>query len=128
MFKAYMYIVYRVYDFLLKVGNEVPLFSTSALMLFFHWVQLLTVLNVLHSFYKFGTPPIEKNIVTYLIVGILILGYHLFVIKPNWKIFFSQFEKESMEERKKKTNGVLLFTVGSIVLFFLSMALLRPAV
>ena len=96
--------------------------ATVGSMVFIHWIQILILMTYIDLFVDVPTMNIEKGDLKFYAGGSIVMFLYYLLVFHNgkWKNWFKEFEEESKEKRRKGTIKVLLYTVGSIVFFFIS--------
>ena len=110
--------IYRFYSWRLKKDN-IPSSTVELLMCLPHLFQLATVYIVLLYFF----PSLKKiNLTNFQLITCLIgfqLLYHVIVYnKKRWMDYIEEFKNETDEQRKKRTTLIIIYTIGTYLLFF----------
>ena len=110
--------IYRFYSWRLKKDN-IPSTTVELLMCLPHLFQLATVYIVLLYFF----PSLKKiNLTNFQLITCLIrfqLLYHVIVYnKKRWMDYIEEFKNETDEQRKKRTTLIIIYTIGTYLLFF----------
>lgn len=88
---------------------------------FVHMIQLIMI-PVLIWLFKPSFKPFaqfSKYEMTVGFVGFYLLYYFLVYNRIKWREYLSEFENEDQRIRSKGTVLVKLFTIGSVVVFFI---------
>src|SRR2546421_42536 len=124
--RFYRYIIYRLYTWRLENRDDTPIASTILLMAGVHGVQIMLILTILGKFSPIFTQLFRYN-KTYVALFFILftLSYYLIVYKKErWKAYSEEFRNESISERRRGTILLRLFTLGSIILFFVLIPIL----
>ncbi len=121
--KPLLYLYYRLYGYYSN-GGIIPVFSSLILMLAFLFINMLTIMRLIEVvvlkekvvFYLFKEENRLVGSLFFLILW-LIISYFLFIKDNKTEIIKSMFLNESKKERLWKGWAVLLYFVGSFVLF-----------
>lgn len=124
--RFYKYIIYRLYTWRLQQKDNTPVGTVVMVMCIVHFFQGFTIYSLFTRFVLQSFKQIQINKpVTYVIAFGIVLLYYFFVYnKRRWDGYIEEFKYESLNHRKRGTLLVRLFTIGSIVLFFVCMSLL----
>jgi len=125
MLRFYRYLIYRLYTWRLQKNDDTPGATVIFIMSFIHLVHIM-ILYVLAI--KLG---LVRNLIhlnkpaKYLVVPGIALVYYLLVYnKKRWLKYVEEFKDETPLQRKRGTLFMQLFTIGSILLFFLLLPVL----
>jgi len=125
MWRAYKYIFYWLYSSQKKRWGEYdfPEFTALFIMilnLFAIFYSIAIIIDILTGVMIIPMDVAKEKI---LVVGfsLLIIHYFIFVFNGRYKKIEKEFKGESKEERKRKGRWVLLYDIGSIVLFIFLM-------
>lgn len=122
----YHYLIYRLYTWRMRVNDKTPGLSIILMMSILHIIQLLTVYLIVIKIF----PSIHRNyhLTKTQVVVIALLtffSYYLLVYnKERWNGYIEKFKDETPQMRRKGTFWVNLFTVGTVILFFITGILL----
>ena len=115
--RFYKYLIYRLYTWRLEKKDDMPEATVIFVMSFVHLIQIgilfLITIKVMPTFHL--TKFEEYSIV----IGFALLYYLLVYNKKRWLGYIDEFKNETPEERGKATLFVRLFTIGSVILFFI---------
>lgn len=119
----YKYVIGRLYSWGLKKGNDTPIANVVFTMCIVHYFQIFTLYLILRSVFDFPDfiLGVNKLYVALFMIIFFVVYYLLFYKKGKWEGYAQQVESE--DERKKKRGKflVLLYLIGSILLFFISL-------
>ena len=124
--KIYRYLIYKLYSWGLNRKNDTPVANVVITLSFVHFIQLFAIYLVLLKFF----PRINVfNKVDEVYVGmvwiiICIVNYFLFYNKKRCEKCMEEFKDETPAQRKKGRIFVLLYLIGSIIIFFVLMPFL----
>ncbi len=123
MRRFYRYVIYRLYTSCLKGKDITPVATVIFIMSFVHFAQMLILYSLLYNFIPSCRYLLKYNKTNVIIFLIIFVGlYYLFFYnKKRWNRYIEEFKNESLEQRRKGTIWVGLFTVGSVVLLFITM-------
>ncbi len=119
----YKYIYYKIYRAYKKspISDNTNEWSTTLLLSAIFIVNLFTILTAF-SIFTGKSIFIFKN--HHIAIGtsliILLVNYFCFIHKKRYLEIEKEFSRESNEQRKKGNRYVLLYIIGSIILFFLA--------
>jgi hypothetical protein len=118
----YKYIIYKIYSW----KNDTPIGNTILTLAVVHFFHFLTILFFIDNIIMplKGIWNINK---TYIYIGAIlyfILFYFLMYNKERWDSYIKEFENESEKDRKRGNIQVIVFLIGSILLFFISLPVL----
>ena len=118
----YEYIIYKVYNWMQKRKRATPVFSTVAILALAHVLQIFIILNIIDRFIVDIGRFIYVNDLVVRVESMLFLFiyYHVVYNKKRWESYMEKYGNETEAERKRGNRMVLLYLIGSIVLFFLS--------
>jgi hypothetical protein len=71
--------------------------------------------------FRFFSYFFKKQFIISFAIVFTFLYYLFFYNKKRWNRYIEEFKNESLEQRRKGTIWVGLFTVGSVVLLFIAM-------
>jgi len=118
--RFYRYLIYKLYSWGLNKKSDTPVANVVITLTFVHFVQLFTIYLVLLKF--FPRINIFNNVGSvYVGIFLIIIGVmHYFLIynKKRWETYLEEFKGEDAAKSKKGHILVLLYLIGSIVLFF----------
>lgn len=117
------YIYYRFYQFQRWVGNGLNAEYMAVLQLEFTvMVNIFAIQYFLYGFWgiKFLDVRPEIAALTQSFV-LMLIGYLLFIYKSRHKKIIKTHRSESPEETKRGNYQILLYFIGSVVLFGLGM-------
>jgi amino acid transporter len=123
---SYKYLIYKIYSWTANKKGDTPVGNTILTLGVVHFFQLAIVLLFID---RIITPlkwiyDINKS---YLFGGAMIYFIVLYLLlynKSKWNSYVQEFSGESEIERKRGNLWVLIFLVGSILLFFISLPIL----
>ena len=124
--RFYKYLIYRFYTWRLGKKDDTPVATIVFTMSLVHFFQLFILLVLLAWIF----PPLiivfkQEKVVIFLSFFIISLLYYILVYdKQKWLGYVEQYKDETPEERKRGTIYVLFFTVGSLILFFMLLAII----
>lgn len=122
----YQYTIYKLYSWGLKKKGDTPIANVIITLTFVHFVQLFTLyLIALHFipsidiFFDVG----EVHVGLFFIV-FCIINYFLLYNKKRWMSYVEKYKNENEFDRKRGNYLVLVYLIGSIVLFFILLPIL----
>ena len=123
MRRFYRYVIYRLYTSCLKGKDITPVATVIFIMSFVHFAQLLILYGIARICFPvfFSNFFLKKQFVISFAIVFTLLYYLFFYNKKKWNRYIEEFKNESLEQRRKGTIWVGLFTVGSVVLLFITM-------
>jgi hypothetical protein len=124
--KFYPYIIYKVYTWGKKGINATPVMNVLVTLTFVHYLQLLTIQMVLARIFP-SLRFIERPNRSYVAIGLIaffILHYFVFYNKNRWASYVEKYKDETGKKKGQGSFLVLLYLIGSIVLFFILLPLL----
>jgi amino acid transporter len=119
----YKYLIYKVYSWTANKKGDTPIANTILALAIMHFFQLLTILFFIDQVI---TPldwvyNIKKG---YLFIGAIIyfiIFYFLVYNKSRWNNYVEEYKTESTKEKREGNVLVILFLIGSIIIFFISL-------
>lgn len=119
----YRYIIYKIFSWTAHKKNDTPIVNTILTLAFVHCIQLFTLFLFIDKIiipldWLWG---IDKS---YIFIGAIIyfiLFYLLVYNKQRWERYINEFENENEKMRKKGNILVIIYLIGSILLFFISL-------
>jgi formate hydrogenlyase subunit 3/multisubunit Na+/H+ antiporter MnhD subunit len=119
----YNYVIGRLYSWGARRENDTPIANVVFTMCIVHYFQFFTVYMILRKVFNFRDFILEVNklYVGLLLIAFFVLYYFLFFNREKWERYAKQVEQESERKRKRGKFFVLLYLIGSIVLFFISL-------
>ena len=126
MINFYKYLIYRLYTWRLAKKDDTPATTVVLLMCIPHYLQLGTIYACLMYFFPVlrDLSDLSKWQVLFIALGFQLL-YRLIIYNKNrWTSYINEFENETPEQRKRRTLFIYIYTIGSILLFFISLPVL----
>jgi hypothetical protein len=126
MFKFYPYIIYKLFKWGQKGSNATPVMNVLLALTFVHYVQLFTVYVILTRIFP-SLSFFERQNRTYTATGLIIffiIHYLVFYNKDRWASYVEKYKDETGKQKRKGSFLVLLYLIGSVVLFFLLLPIL----
>jgi hypothetical protein len=126
MVKFYPYIIYKVYTWGKRGSNATPVMNVLIALTFVHYVQLLTVYIILTRIFP-SLSFFERQNRLYTATGLIaffIIHYFVFYNKNRWASYVEKYKDETGKKKRMGSFLVLLYLIGSIVLFFLLLPVL----
>ena len=119
----YNYVIGRLYSWALRKENDTPVTNVVITMCIVHFFQFFTLYMVLRKLFDFPNFILGINrIYVSLFLIIFSIAYQLiFYRREKWESYAKQVEQESERKRKRGKFLVLLYLIGSILLFFISL-------
>jgi hypothetical protein len=119
--KFYRYLIYRIYTWRLNKKDDTPVATLVFLMSAVHTVQMIIVGLVITKLYpSVGSIFMQKKIFILVFYFAFSIVYYLLVYdKKKWESYVEEFSKETPQVRRDRGILVWLFTVGTIILFFI---------
>jgi glucan phosphoethanolaminetransferase (alkaline phosphatase superfamily) len=122
----YKYIIYKVYSWTANKKNDTPIANTILALGVAHFFQLLTVLLFID---RIITPlkwvwGINK---TYLFIAAIFyfISFYLVIYnKKRWDTYIKEYSNEPLKDRKRGNIMVIVYLIGSILMFFISLPVL----
>lgn len=123
--RMYRYIIYKLYFWALKRPNDTPVFNVIVTLAFVHFTQLLTIYLYAFNFFDFKDILTTENIkyIVVFFIFFVLLHYLILYNGKKWDGYILQFQNEDKRNRKKNSMLVLLYLIGSIIFFFVSLPL-----
>ncbi|PSK90595.1 hypothetical protein B0I18_1075 [Taibaiella chishuiensis] len=120
----YNYVIGRLYSWAVKKKNGTPIANVVFTMCIVHYFQMFTIYMILRKIFNFPDFILGVNrlYVGLLIVGFFVVYYLLFFNKNKWEFYAKQVEQEELRKGKTGNFLVLLYLIGSILLFFISLS------
>ena len=124
--KFYRYIIYRLYVWRLKRKDNTPATTVVITMSILHSFQLLILHTILTTFIPKLREPLSVTKTSFGIFIAIFFGvYYFFGYKrEKWDRYVEEFKNESEKQKRKGTYLLLLFTIGTLVLTYISAFLL----
>jgi hypothetical protein len=124
--KPYRYLIYKLFSWGLKRKGDTPVANVILTLTVVHAMQLLTLYSISRSVWDYPNYLESINKLYVAIIFFLFAGLHYLLLynKKRWAGYIEEFKNESSQQRKKGTVLVLLYLVGSILLFFALMPIL----
>ena len=92
-------------------------------MVIVHMFQLLILYGI--CFRLFNLPNYLNNLNAWMIIAFFVMScalyYFLFFNRDKWERYAQRVEREDERKRKRGKFLVLLYLIGSILLFFISL-------
>jgi len=126
MLKFYSYVIYKVYTWGKRGSNATPVMNVLIALTFVHYVQLLTLYIILTRIFPFLS-FFERQNRMYTAIGLIvffIIHYLVFYNKDRWASYVEKYKNETEKKKRKGSFLVLVYLIGSIVLFFLLLPIL----
>ncbi len=123
----YKYLIYRLYHFTNKKNAaETPLNNVVLTLFIVHSIQLLTLYCICLKIWPALDFILEFNKIVFYSLAILFMGLHYFVFYDRNKIaeYNKLFESENAEQKRRLTSLVILYLIGSIIAFFVTVVFL----
>lgn len=123
----YKYILYKIYSWSLNKKSDTPIGNTIITLGIVHFFQFTTLLFLIDKYLFRILYLIFKLNVTYVFIIALIyfvLFYLVIYNKNRWNSYCREFENEIPSEKRKGNIYVLLYVIGSILIFFISLPLI----
>lgn len=122
----YRYIIYKIYSWTANKRGDTPIANTILTLGIIHLFQLAIILLFIDRVIIPLNWLYNINIIYILIVALayFVLLYFLLYNKNRWNSYVEEFGNETDSERRKGTIMVIVFLVGSILLFFISLPIL----
>jgi hypothetical protein len=119
MFRFYRYVIYRFHDWRIKKNDDVPGATIVFTMVSIHFLQLCLLMMVLNKIFP-SLSLFKLDKITILVFYLVLsLFYYLFIYRPyKMEDLKEEFKNQTIQERKRGTFFVLLFTAGSVAIFF----------
>ena len=124
--KFYSYIIYKVYTWGNRGSYATPVMNVLIALTFVHYVQLLTIYAILTRIFP-SLSFFERQNRTYSAIGLIvffIIHYLVFYNKDRWASYVEKYKDETGKKKRKGSFLVLLYLIGSVVLFFLLLPIL----
>lgn len=119
----YNYIIGRLYSWGARKENDTPIANVVITMVIVHMFQFLVLYGI--CFRVFNLPNYLNNLNAWIIIAFFVMScalyYFLFFNREKWERYAQQVEQESERKRKRGKFLVLLYLIGSILLFFISL-------
>lgn len=129
MMKLYRYLYYRLYTWNLKTWGEKDLPQWNALfgVSFMMFLNLGLVGLLLQAFGLniFQRDELPKKELVFIMVGLFILNYFLFIRRGNYVTIKKELKKETKQKRKVNTYLIWLYVILSFTLFAFGAVLLK---
>lgn len=119
----YNYVIGRLYSWGLRKENDTPIANVVFTMCIVHYFQFFTLYMILRKFFNFRDFILEVNklSVGLLLIAFFAIYYFLFYRREKWERYAQQVEQENEIKRRRGKFLVLLYLIGSILLFFISL-------
>lgn len=119
--RFYRYIIYRFYSWRLSKKDDTPIMNIVFTMTIIHLLQLMLLILLLIQFFpSFATAFSLKKEYVFAIIVVGFLFYYLLIYdKTRWKNYLEEFKNENETERKKGTMLFRVFTIGTVLVFFI---------
>jgi hypothetical protein len=119
----YNYIIGRLYSWGLKRADDTPITNVVITMCIVHYFQIFTMYMIFRKVFDFPDFALGKNklYVGLLLIVFCIIYYFIFFDRGKWELYAQQVEKEEKRTRIRKKFFVLLYLIGSILIFFISL-------
>jgi len=118
MKRSYEYVIYRLYSWRLEKNNDTPEATVIFTLSFVHLIQIgiifLIAIKIMPTFQLTNFKKFAA------VIGFALLYYLFIYNKKRWLGYIEKFKDETPEQRKKGTFFVRLFTLGSVILFFVT--------
>ena len=124
--RFYRYLIYRLYTWRLRAKDNAPIMTVVMTMCVVHYFQAIILYVVLTRFVirTYWQIPVNEVYIYLISFGFIIIYYLLIYNKKRWEKYIEEFKDETPQQRKIGTIHLRLFTIGSVVLFFICMPLL----
>ena len=119
----YKYIIGWLYYWGLKKGNDTPVANVVFTMCMVHYFLAFTVYMVFRRIFDFRDVILGVNrmYIGLLLIAVFVVYYFLFFNRDKWEGYAQQVEQENERKRRRGKFLVLLYLIGSILLFFISL-------
>lgn len=119
----YKYIIGRLYSWARRRENDTPIANVVLTMCLVHYFQLFTLYMILRAILKFPDylSGINKLFIAAFLIAFFVAYYFIFYKKEKWDYYAEYVEKQELKTRKRGKLLVLLYLVGSILLFFIAL-------
>jgi hypothetical protein len=126
MIKPYRYLIYKLYSWGLRKKGDTPVANVIITLSIVHFFQILLLYSVIGKFFpKIAIfDNIGKIYIGIFLVLFMIAHYFLLYNKKRWKGYLEEFKNESSQQNKKRKVFVLIYLIGSILMFFALMPVL----
>lgn len=123
---SYKYIIYKVYSWSINKKGDTPIANTVITLGIVHFFQLLTLILFIDRIIVpiNGIFDINKMVVGVGLLLYFVLLYFVLYNKQRWNSYLEELNHETDRERKRGNRLVLLFLIGSILLFFIALPVL----
>jgi uncharacterized membrane protein len=101
-----------------KEKDNIPGTTVELLMILPHYFQILTLYAIVTYLFPSFRVDLTKFQVFAIAIGFQIIYHFIIYNKHRWMNYIEEFKSESDEQRKRGTNLIILYTVGTYVLFF----------
>lgn len=124
--KSYRYLIYKLFSWGSKRKGDTPVANVILTLTVVHAMQLLTVYSISRSVWDYPNYLEDINKLYIALFFFIFAGLHYLLLydKKRWAGYIEEFKNESSSKRKRGTVLVLLYLVGSILLFFALMPIL----
>ena len=119
--------IYRFYNWRVEKKDSTPMATLVFVMTSVHYFQVMVLLTILGKFF-----PMIYNMYSFSKLSIILIafgscGIYYFLIR-KMSLFtdtsYNEFKNETKEQRRRGSIYILLFTVGSVIAFFISLPLI----
>lgn len=119
----YNYVIGRLYSWGARRENDTPIANVVFTMCIVHYFQIFTLYMILRKIFDFRDfiLGVNKLYVGLLLIAFFVVYYFLFYRREKWERYAQQVEQEDERKRKRGKFLVLLYLIGSILLFFISL-------
>lgn len=122
----YNYVIGRLYSWALRKKNDTPIANVVFTMCIVHYFQFFILYMILQRIFNFPDIilGINKIAIGIFMISFFVAYYFIFFNREKWEAYAQQVEKEDKRKRRKGKFLVLLYLIGSILLFFICLPLL----
>ena len=121
IWQCYKYIFYREYGWQKKMfgKNDLPQYSAMFAMSLLFFIYIFILNTLLYIFFEVHLikPYTPKCIILLLMLIVVIFHYFLFIHKKRYEDFVREFENEDKKLRYIRGWTVVLYSVGTIILY-----------
>lgn len=114
--QIYYYFSYYIFDYYRRKADSAPLIASFFLPILFVYFNVFSVLYWASISLRFS-PPFTKNYAFGFIIFLSLVSYFLLFYKSRYKRIFECFDKNRIELRNKYRRIVVIYIVGSVILF-----------
>lgn len=119
----YNYVIGKLYSWGRRRENDTPIANVVFTMCIVHYFQIFTLYMILRKIFDFRDfiLGVNKLYVGLLLIAFFVVYYFLFYHRDKWERYAQQVEQADERKRKRGKFFVLLYLIGSILLFFISL-------